>query len=283
MAKTITERHQLYGGSVLVDYYPTSHRYKLISVDGVEKNEWLKSPSGIVGKLDKSRPLMGWAVNCFYDKVVEDMRDGESFTKDDVLSMLALGKGAYNERKKEAADVGTVVHFYAQNHHDLKDVTEAEGYDELNEADQAKARNGGQAFDTWYAQLGGTSVASEFLVFSKKEKFAGRCDDLVSVNGEHIILDYKTSKGVYTDQIYQVTSYMKAREEEYPEIKIAGARLIHLIKDDVLDKDGNVIKKAGEYGEVYLTRADLVQAYMVFKALKVVADKDPIIQKLLTH
>lgn len=109
----------------------------------------------------------------------------------------------------------------------------------------------------------------------------GTCDDLVQVGKDLVILDYKTSKGVYTDQIYQVSAYMKAREEEYPLERIAGARLVHLCKEDVTDKEGNIIMRAGEYGEVFLSRADLVQAYMVFKALKVVADKDPIMSKLL--
>lgn len=283
MAKTETERHELYGGSVVIDFYPKSHRYKLISVDGETKNEWLKSPSGIVGKLDKSQPLMYWATNCFYDSMIEAMRDGVNFTKDDLLSMLETAKGAYRERREEAANVGTVVHDYAQKHHEphIKSVEDIEGFAELSEADQSKARQGAAAFDNWYKQLGGKSVASEFLIFSKKQGYTGRCDDLVEVAGDLIILDYKTSKGVYTDQIYQVTSYMKAREEEYPDQRIAGARLVHLCKEDVTDKEGNVIKKAGEFGEVFLSRSDLVTAYMVFKALKTVADYDPIIQKLI--
>lgn len=281
MAKTETERYSLYGGAIEIDYYPKSHRYKLVKEDGQDRNEWLKSPSGIVKMLDKSAPLMSWATKCFYEAMIAAMRDGKNFTKDDLLSMLEVSKNAYNERRDEAANVGTVVHFYAQNHLEIKSIEKAEGFEDLSPEDQIKARAGASAFDGWYAGLGAKSIASEFLVYSRKEGFTGRCDDLVEINGEPWILDYKTSKGVYTDQVYQVTSYMKAREEEYPDLRIAGARLIHLCKEDVLDKEGNVIKKAGEAGEVILTRADLVKAYMVFKALKVVADNDPIIKKLI--
>lgn len=281
MAKTETVRHALYGGAIEIDFYPKSHRYKLVKEDGEERNEWLKSPSGIVKYLDKSAPLMSWATKCFYEAMVVAMRDGKNFTADDLLSMLEVAKGAYKERREEAANVGTVVHFYAQNHATLKGIEEAEGFADLSEEDQARARQGATAFDTWYAQLGGKSVASEFLVYSRKEGFTGTADDLVEIGGEYWLLDYKTSKGIYTDQIYQVTSYMKAREEEYPAERIAGARLIHLCKEDVLDKDGNVKMKAGEFGEVTLSRADLVQAYTVFKALKVIADKDPLITKLI--
>lgn len=278
--KTVTERHVLYGGAIEIDYYPNSHRYKLVKEDGEERNVWLKSPSGIVDKLDKSAQLMHWATRMFHEAMLASMRDGANFSADDLRSMLEVAKGAYKERRDEAANVGSVVHFYAQNHLDIKTIEAAEGFADLSEEDQVKARAGAAAFDGWYAGLGGKSVAAEFLVYSRKEGFTGRCDDLVEINGEHWILDYKTSKGVYTSQVYQVTSYMKAREEEYPEIKIAGARLVHLCKEDV-EKDGVVIKKAGEAGEVLLSRGDLVKAYTVFKALKVVADTDPIIQKLI--
>lgn len=282
-SKAETERHVLYNGAVEIDFYPKSHRYKLVKLDGEERKDWLKSPSGIVGLLDKSAPLMSWAVRCMFDRIVEEMRDGVNFTRDDVMSMLECGKTAYTERREEAANVGTVVHDYALRHHEpqIKSVADIEGFADLSEADQAKARNGAAAFDAWYKQLGGKSVASEFLIFSRKQGYTGRCDDLVKVGNDLIILDYKTSKGVYTDQIYQVTSYMKAREEEYPDEKIAGARLVHLLKDDLTDKEGNVIKKAGEYGEVFLSRADLVKAYMIFKALKVVADGEPYFKNLI--
>ena len=281
MAKTETERHVLYGGAIEIDYYPNSHRYKLVKEDGQERKDWLKSPSGIVKYLDKSAPLMHWATRCFYEAMVESMRDGKNFSADDLLSMLEVAKKAYSERREEAANVGTTVHSYAQNHLTLKSVEETEGFAELNEADQQRVRAGAAAFDSWYAQLKGESVASEFLVYSRKEGFTGRADDLVRKHDGLFLLDYKTSKGIYTDQIYQVTSYMKAREEEYPEERIDGAILLHLCKEDVTDKEGNVIKKAGEFGELVLSRADLVQGYVVFKALKVIADKDPIMSKLI--
>lgn len=283
MSKTITERHELYQGNVVIDFYPKSHRYKLVELDGEKRSDWLKSPSSIVSKLDKSGALKHWAVNMFYDKVVNEMRDGVNFTRDDVMSMLELGKQAHTIRQQEAASIGSVVHDYAKHFHSMKSVEEAESFDQLDEDGQRQARAGASALEAWHKQLGGYSVTSEFLVYSRRQNFVGTCDDLVRLdNGDLIILDFKTSKGVYTDQVYQVASYFKSREEEKGE-KIAGARLVHLIKDDILDKDGNVIKKAGEFGEVWLSRGDLVRAYRVFKALKVVAETDPLIEKLLVY
>lgn len=282
MSKTVTERVSLYEGSVVIDFYPNSHRYKLIGLEGEPSGEWIKSPSSIVNKLDKSQPLIHWAVNCFYDKVVEEMRDGHNFSRDDLMSMLELGKKAHTERKEAAADVGTVVHDYALGRIKGLGIEQVEGFSDLSEEDQDKARMGAQALDAWHESLGGETVASEFLVYSKKQNVVGRCDELLRVGNDLVIVDYKTSKGVYSSQVYQVAFYHKAREEETGE-HIAGARLVHLIKDDILDKEGNVIKRAGEFGEVFLSRSDLVRAYKVFKALKVVADMDPQIEKLTRY
>jgi hypothetical protein len=74
---------------------------------------------------------------------------------------------------------------------------------------------------------------------------------------------------------------MKAYEEEYPDKKVAGAMLVSLIKEDILDKDDNVVREAGSYKVVEMSRSDLVSAYVVFKALKEIADRDPVFTKML--
>ena len=282
-----TETKELYNGDVKIDFYPKSHRYKLIELDGEERNQWLKSPSRIVGMKDKSGPLIWWAVNCFHEKVVEEMRDGNNFTRDDVMAMLELGKKAHTERRDKAADVGSVIHKYAQHHADMGGVEDVKGFDDvidfadLTEKDQKKARSGQEAFDDWYKTTRAETVKSEFLVYSKKHNYVGRADELADIDGDLYLLDFKTSKGIYPTQLYQVTAYMKAYEEEYPDKKVAGAMLVSLIKEDILDKDDNVVREAGSYKVVEMSRSDLVSAYVVFKALKEIADRDPVFTKML--
>lgn len=284
-----TETKELYDGDVKINFYPNSHRYKLIELDGEERKDWLKSPSKIVGMKDKSGPLIWWAVNCFQDKVIEEMRDGVNFTKDDVLAMLEMGKKAHTERRDKAADVGSVIHKYAQHHADMGGVEDVQGFDDvidfadLTESDQKKARSGQKAFDEWYEATGAETVKSEFLVYSKKHNYVGRADELASIDGELYLLDFKTSKRVYPTHLYQVTGYMKAYEEEFPDAKVAGAMLVSLAKEDILDKDDNVVREAGSYQVVEMSRSDLVSAYVVFKALKEVADRDPEFTKLLKN
>jgi len=278
MAKTITERFTLYDDTIVIDFYPTSHRYKLISIDGVEKNEWIASPSSVVGKLDKSNQLMSWAVRMFEERMLEHMRDGAQFTRDDVVSMLNIARGAYTERKQEAADVGTVVHDFAE--HNRTDINEVEKFAELSDTDKVLAQQGVDAFNGWKSEVNPKFISSEFRIYSKRHNFVGQCDALAEIDGKLYIIDYKTSKGVYTSQVYQIAAYMKAYEE-MTGIKVHGAKIVNFTKDDVLDKDLNVIRKAGSYMTHTVSRGELVTSFKVFKALLDVYRIDPVIAKTL--
>jgi len=278
MAKTITERFTLYNDTVVIDFYPTSHRYKLISVDGVEVGQWIASPSAVVGKLDKSPQLMSWAVRMFEERMLEHMRDGAQFTRDDVVAMLNIAKNAYNERKQEAADVGSVVHDFAE--HNRTDINEVEQFNELSDTDKVLATQGVAAFNEWKSEVNPKFISSEFRIYSKRHNFVGQCDALAEIDGKLYIVDYKTSKGVYTSQVYQIAAYMKAYEEMTGQ-KVHGAKIVNFTKDDVLDKEQNVIRKAGSYMTHTVSRGELVTSFKVFKALLDVHRIDPVIAKTL--
>lgn len=268
MAATEKNRLEFYGGKVQVDFYPNSHRYKLIELNGEERKDWIPSPSSIIAKLDKSPQLVHWAVNCFEEKVVELMRDGVNFTKDDVLNMVAEGKTAHNTKKESACSVGTVVHKYAEEYSATASVEMPDDYAELDEAEQALADKGIEAFHQWLDQVEPKFIKSEFSVFSLKQMFVGTSDELVEIDGKKYLLDYKTSKGVYSSHFYQASAYLKAYEEEYGE-KLDGAMIIH------------VSKETGEVGVVTLSRSDLVKGYVGFKALATIHAVDKQINKTL--
>ena len=50
-------RKEMYGGEVVINFYPDSHKYKL---EG--SKDWLVSSTGATGIIDKSTPLIIWAV-----------------------------------------------------------------------------------------------------------------------------------------------------------------------------------------------------------------------------
>lgn len=278
MPKTITERVNLYNGTVEIDFYPVAHRYKLISLDGKPQGFWLAGASTVVGRLDKSAALLPWAVNQFEKALYEFMRDGVNFTRDDLKSMIPLAKVRYTERKKEAAGIGDVVHYAAE--HNLVDLTKADGWDELSEEDQVRASHAFNAYRSWFDSIPDLKILkSEFFVFSKKHIFGGIADGLIEQDGKKYLIDYKTSKGIYSSQIYQVAAYLKAYEEETGET-LAGAKIVNFCKEDVW-KNGQLVKKAGEAIVKDIPRGKLVTAYKAFKGLLDVHRIDQVLCKEL--
>lgn len=272
MAKTETRDLEFYNGRVKVAFYPNSHRYKLTELDGEEKNDWIPSPSTIIGKLDKSPQLVAWAVRCFEEKLIELMRDGVQFTKDDLLSMIEEGKRAHTVIKESACNVGTVVHDFAEAYSADPNAPIPEDYNALTDEEKRKADHGIKAFKQWVAEHNPRFIKTEFSVFSIKEMFVGTSDELVEFNNElykgKYLLDYKTSKGVYSSHFYQASAYLKAYEEEHGD-KLTGAMIVHFSKE------------TGEFGVVVLSRSDLVQGYKGFKALQTIYSVDKEISKKL--
>lgn len=264
MPKTIIERIELYNGTVQIDFYPTSHSYKLISIDGKMFGERIPSPSSVVGKLDKSAPMMYWAVRQFEKSLLNHMRDGNNFTRDDILSMVGISRDSYLERSKEAANVGSVVHYAAE--HQLEDLTLAKDWNELSDEDQVRASHSFNAYKSWFASIPDLKILkAEFNVFSKKHIFGGQADGLIERGGKKYLIDYKTSKGIYSSQIYQVAAYLKAYEEETRET-LAGATIVNFTKENIF-KNGELVKKAGDFYTKEISRGQLVKAYKAFKGL----------------
>ncbi len=275
--------HKIYNETIEISFYPNSHRYRLETKDGEKVGSWLKSPSSILSKLDKSGALVPWAVGCFYNKMIELMDNGANFTPDDLKSMLAVAKKAHTEKKDAAANAGSVVHDYIEAHNTdpTTKIEDIDGYEELEEVDKEKVHKALQGYEKWFESVVKNMIEAEFIVYSKSENFVGTCDAIVKTHdGRQMIVDYKTSKGIYTSHIMQVSAYLKAYEEEH-DVKLDGALLVHFVKEDIEDKEGNIIQEAGTHGVLELSRSDIVKAYKTFKALHVVAKEEPKIYKLI--
>jgi hypothetical protein len=90
---------------------------------------------------------------------------------------------------------------------------------------------------------------------------------MATINNENYIADYKTAKGLYTSHLYQLASYLKAKEEETGN-KLAGAKVVL------------VNKETGEVRTYTLSRSQLVTAFKGFKALKTIHQIDRDLYKL---
>lgn len=73
-----------------------------------------------------------------------------------------------------------------------------------------------ESFSTWYHENKFVPEVQEFKVISKIHKYAGTLDAIGTLNGgsELVLLDWKSSSGIYPEMGYQLAAYMGAYEEQ---------------------------------------------------------------------
>lgn len=198
MSKSIT----LYNGGVLLEFDPQAHAYKW-------QGMFVPGVTTILRVLDKPA-LVQWASNM----AVEFIREGylASVRSDDgVLSesaFLALceqAKTAHRRISREAADIGSAVHKFAE--------ATLSGERPSIPSDPQTAK-GAAAFLNWSNAHTIKPIHVERMVFSKNHFYAGTCDFFGHIDGELCVLDLKTSSGLYLEMPLQLAAYAVAIEEE---------------------------------------------------------------------
>lgn len=139
-----------------------------------------------------------------------------------------------------AARRGTAIHNAIENYLDfgIEDIDEQyEGYFE--------------AFKKWFGEKKPVVLATECRVYHKILRYAGTCDLLCLIDGELILVDYKSSSAVNSMLCgVQLEGYDRAWESHG--LKIKGRRILHL-------------KKNGTYAELNYERSS--KCWAVLSAL----------------
>lgn len=134
-------------------------------------------------------------------------------TSEKLLNWFMKNGRASKQIASEAADVGKLVHKYAElkiagtiEQFDWKPVDESEFKREI--------KNSIALFEAWFKTNNTKTIASELMVASPTYQFAGTLDRLSSnAHDEAGIEDYKTSSGFFIDQFVQMAGYKIALYE----------------------------------------------------------------------
>ena len=243
------ETKELYGGSVKIDFEPKRHIYKL-------NGESIPSVTSITRLLDKPA-LLWWATGEMEKEILSYLESRIPINPES----LKKARSAYMRTRDAAADSGTMVHDWIENHIKSKlGLVESPSIPEFKEGDEVgqKLMNGIQAFLQWEMENDVRFVAAEQFVYSKKHHYCGKFDFSCTMapTGHRLlhVADNKTSKGIYSEMLYQVSGYQGALAEEYsevgfpPDIDGFGDRLIlRLNTKDQFDKEGNITQEAGTF------------------------------------
>lgn len=219
--------HDLYGGEVKIDFYPDSHRYKLQG-----EKTYLISATAVTGILDKSRVLIPWAVNLdlgHIKKYLEE-RAGQKFTLEELEPVIEEARNKHTEAKETAATNGSMVHDYAENF--AISAIQGSQQPEIDPEWPEQVLHGISAFLEWYNAHEVEFHSAERLVYSRELEVVGTADAVATVDGSPVLIDYKTSKGVYPEYHYQAAGYLRMWNEEHKEMELEGAKILHFNKDD---------------------------------------------------
>jgi hypothetical protein len=213
---------------------------------GYFTSDGLKVPSvtTIIGRFKESGALIRWA-----------FKQGE------------MGVPLY-EKRDAAGDVGTYVHkqiewFLANGE---VDVPAPAG---MSPENVEKAASAYQAFRTWLdgSRLNVTPLEKHFI--SEAHRFGGTPDAIADEpDGCRSLLDWKTAKAFYPDQLVQVAAYRQLWNEVHPERPINGG--VHIVR---FGKDG------GDFQHSYFppTHRKLAAAWAQFLCFREAWDLDKVV------
>lgn len=257
-----TEKQEikLYKGKVAVTFYPNSHRY-------VINGKTPASVTGILGIIDKSRPLIYWAVGLAKDYLIARLNEGITSTHiEEATRQHAVAKDA-------AATSGTMTHEWIEKYIQHK----IAGGEMPEMPAQKEVQIGVSAFLDWEKAHKVKFISSERMVYSKKNDYIGTMDIEAKVDGELCVVDIKTSNALYNTVMLQTAAYLKADEEETGK-KYKGRWALRLAKEteeEYIDRMNSKGKDVGEYRAfeaVYYGADTIERDYKAFLSAKTLFD-----------
>lgn len=195
----------LYDGTVQLEFDTVKHMY-------FANGEYVPSVTGVTKYLDKSGPLMYWAVKKTIEFFQTKFKAGTVVDEVQLEGIFREAKGHFRTRTMEAADIGTLIHSWCENYINKK--IKGESVEGLEMPLNARVQNGVQAFLDWEKQNKVEYIRSESKIYSKKFNYAGTCDLIAKLNGKLCIIDFKTGSGPYYEHALQTAAYQNALQEE---------------------------------------------------------------------
>jgi len=242
------ETYLLYNGEIELQFNPTKHQYfvydsrreSLGQVDGC---------TGILGVLNKPA-LLQWGVNMCVAFMTEQLKPGVALDEIQLKDLLAQAKRAHNIKRDAAADIGTLIHAWCEDHIKGKNPPPP-----VNK----KMRNGTDAFLNWVKEHDVKFTESERKIYSRRYRYAGTLDAEGLVDGKLAIIDFKTGNAIYPEMRFQTAAYEAARREE------SGLQYTRWIVR--LGKDDGVFEPQ-EFGDLDKDFSGFLGAFEAYKRLK---------------
>jgi genome maintenance exonuclease 1 len=194
----------LYNGTLRLDFDDAEHVYT-IHEDG-KAPLMVPGVTSILAVINKPA-LVPWAAKLTaetYTGLVSAAVDSGTLNPKRLLEIEKEAKGAPRAKAKAGADIGTLVHAWAE--------AWARGQP-LPMPEDDSARKGVEAFTAWCEAHHVRFRLTEMRVYSRAFNYAGTFDFMAEVDGELMLGDYKVSSGIYPEHHLQCAAYAQAYGE----------------------------------------------------------------------
>jgi hypothetical protein len=217
--ETVTKSVTLYDGEISIAFNNNArNRYCL--QDG-------RSPVGVTTVLQTlNKPaLMTWPMN-------EALKYLETKLPDSItLEDLEESRKAYTKKSDVGKSSGTDIH------EALESVLLGRSI-KLTSVTEKPLK----AFKKWYRDESPRVIELEKIVYSKLYDYAGTADGLLEIDGETVLVDWKTTnasrtapKGIYPEMFCQLGAYSLALHEENKRVGIQELMIVRIAKDGTLN------------------------------------------------
>jgi len=177
------------------------------------------SVTGATGIIDKSGALMGWVAKMMGLYLLAEKDKGNFQITEE---MIDRAKREYRRLKTEAADLGTEIHKWTSDW--IKGKNPAMPTDE-------RVVNGITAFLKFQKEHKVKWLESERIIYSKKHNYWGVLDAIGKIGKDLVLIDFKSSSGIYPEMFIQTAGYQLAYEEETGK-KITKRMIVKFGKED---------------------------------------------------
>lgn len=139
------------------------------------------------------------------------------------LGLQGIDSSKYTDA---AARVGTLAHYLVQCHL----TGETPDTDEYSKAEISQAENSLLSFFEWEKNHKIVPVFTEKPLVSETFRFGGTIDCYAEIDGKMGLIDFKTSKAIYTEMFIQLAAYKQLLNENG--YKVDNARIIRIGRDE---------------------------------------------------
>lgn len=233
------QTYKLYDGKVVLQFDEASHVYYV-------NDERVWGVTSATGTIDKSGPLIYWAVNKMCIPFLkEQIKPGVVYDEIQLSQLFTEAATQHNKKKDSAANIGTLGHEWVESYIKYR-INSRHQYDQLPYPEYATMpaepinetlKNLANAFLKWESEHEVVFYASEEKIYSKKYNYAGTMDIEALVDGELCVVDLKTSNKLVDEYRFQVAAYMNARMEETGK-KFKAYWILRVGKEKKINKDG---------------------------------------------